>query len=176
MPKRRRKRKRHLHGRGGNHYQQGQIHFQQKDYVAAVKAWRAAMKVNAEPHLARKLAEAHFRYALSLDREHQLTGVISELHQAIQRAPHVPIYHYHLGLAYHQKGQHKRAISAYEQALKLDPDNQRFQKHLEFARVELGQETQQPYTQVLRLLQQEQYAEAYETVKDASFGGTSWLI
>jgi tetratricopeptide (TPR) repeat protein len=170
VPKRRRKRKRHLHGRGGNHYQQGQIHFQQKDYVAAVKAWRAAMKVNAEPHLARKLAEAHFRYALSLDREHQLTGVISELHQAIQRAPHVPIYHYHLGLAYHRKGQHKRAISAYEQALKLDPDNQRFQKHLEFARVESGQETQEPYTQILRLLQQEQYAEAHEMLKTHPLG------
>ena len=170
MPKRRRKRKRHLHGRGGNHYQQGQIHFQQKDYVAAVKAWRAAMRVNAEPHLARKLAEAHFRYALSLDREHQLTGVISELHQAIQRAPHVPIYHYHLGLAYHRKGQHKRAIPAYEQALKLDPDNQRFQKHLEFARVESGQETQEPCTQILRLLQQEQYAEAHEMLKTHPLG------
>ena len=170
MPKRRRKRKRHLHGRGGNHYQQGQIHFQQKDYVAAVKAWRAAMKVNAEPRLARKLAEAHFRYALSLDREHQLTGVISELHQAIQRAPHVPIYHYHLGLAYHRKGQHKRAISAYEQALKLDPNNQRFQKHLDFVHAELGQETQEPYTQILGLLQQEQYAEAHEMLKTHPLG------
>ena len=170
MPKRRRKRKRHLHGRGGNHYQQGQIHFQQKDYVAAVKAWRAAMKVNAEPHLARKLAEAHFRYALSLDREHQLTGVISELHQAIQRAPHVPIYHYHLGLAYHRKGQHKRAISAYEQALKLDPNNQRFQKHLDFVHAELGQEMQEPYTQILGLLQQEQYTEAHEMLKTHPLG------
>ena len=144
MPKRRRKKKSHVHGGKVNHYQKGQIHFEQRDYAAAVKAWRAAMKVNAEPHLARKLAEAHFRYALSLDRERQLTGIISELHQAIQRAPNVAIYHYHLGLAYHRKGQHKRAILAYEQALKLDPDNQRFQKHLEFARVELGQETQEP--------------------------------
>ena len=170
MPKRRRKKKSHVHGRGVNHYQKGQIHFQQKDYAASVKAWRTAIKVNAEPDLAKKLAEAHFRYALSLDRERQLAAVISELHQAIQRAPHVAIYHYHLGLAYHRKGQHKRAIPAYEQALKLDPDNQRFQKHLEFARVESGQEPQQPYTQILRLLQQEQYAEAYELLKTHSLG------
>ena len=170
MAKRRRKKRRHVHGSGGNRYQQGQTHFQQKDYAAAVKAWRAAIKVNAEPHLARKLAEAHFRYALSLDRERQLAAVISELHQAIQRAPHVAIYHYHLGLAYHRKGQHKRAIPAYEQALKLDPDNQRFQKHLEFVRVELGQETQEPLTQILRLLQQEQYAAAYELLKTHSLG------
>ena len=170
MAKRRRKKRRHVHGTGGNHYQEGRIHFQQKDYAAAVKAWRTAIKVNAEPHLARKLAEAHFRYALSLDRERQLAAVISELHQAIQRAPYVAIYHYHLGLAYHRRGQHKRAIPAYEQALKLDPDNQRFQKHLEFARAELGQETQEPYTQILQLLQREQYAEAYELLKTHSLG------
>ena len=176
MPKRRKKGKRHIHGTGGNHYQKGQIHFQQKDYAAAVKAWRAAMKVNAEPDLARKLAEAHFRYALSLDRERQLATVISELHQAIQRAPHVAIYHYHLGLAYHRRSQHKRAITAYEQALKLDPDNQRFQKHLEFARAELGQETQEPYTQILQLLQQEQYAEVYELLKTHSLGKIHGLV
>ena len=170
MPKRRRKKKSHVHGRRINHYQKGQIHFQQKDYAAAVKAWRAAMKVNAEPDLATKLAEAHFRYALSLNRERQLTTVISELHQAIQRASHVAIYHYHLGLAYHRRDQHKRAIPAYEQALKLDPDNQRFYKHLELARAELGQETQEPYTQILQLLQQEQYAEAYELLKTHSLG------
>ena len=170
MAKRRRKQNSHVQGRRVNHYQKGQIHFQQGDYAAAVKAWRAALKVNAEPHFAGKLAEAHFRYALSLDRERRLTGVISELHQAIQRAPHVAIYHYHLGLAYHRRGQHKRAISAYEQALKLDPDNQRFQKHLEFARVESGQETQEPLAQILQLLQQEQYTEAYEMLKTHSFG------
>ena len=176
MPKRKKKRKRHIHGTGGNHHQKGQIYFQQRDYAAAVKAWRAAMKVNAEPDLARKLAEAHFRYALSLDREHQLATVISELHQAIQRASHVAIYHYHLGLAYHRKGQHKRAILAYEQALKLDPDNQRFQKHLEFARAELGQETQEPYTQILQLLQQEQYAEVYELLKTHSLWKIHGLV
>lgn len=170
MPKRRRKKKSHVHGGKVNHYHKGQTHFQQGDYAAAVKAWRTAMKANAEPHLARKLAEAHFRYALSLDRERQLTGIISELHQAIQRAPHVAIYHYHLGLAYHRKGQHKRAILAYEQALKLDPDNQRFQKHLEFARVESGQETQESLAQILQLLQQGQYTEAHEILKTHSFG------
>ena len=170
MPQRRRKKKSHVHGGKVNHYHKGQTHFQQEDYAAAVKAWRTAMKVNAEPHLARKLAEAHFRYALSLDRERQLTGIISELHQAIQRAPDVAIYHYHLGLAYHRKGQHERAILAYGQALKLAPDNQRFQKHLELARVESRQETQEPLAQILQLLQQGQYTEAHEMLKTHSFG------
>ena len=170
MPQRRRKKKSHVHGGKVNHYHKGQTHFQQEDYAAAVKAWRTAMKVNAEPHLARKLAEAHFRYALSLDRERQLTGIISELHQAIQRAPDVAIYHYHLGLAYHRKGRHERAILAYGQALKLAPDNQRFQKHLELARVESRQETQEPLAQILQLLQQGQYTEAHEMLKTHSFG------
>ena len=121
MAKRRRKKKRQPRGRGIDYYQQGLFHFQQQDYAAAVKAWRAAIKINTEPHLTSKLAEAHFRYALSLDRERQLTGVISELHQAIQHAPHIAIYHYHLGLAYHRRGQHKKAIPAYEQATEIGP-------------------------------------------------------
>ena len=176
MAKRKRKKRRHIHGTGGNHYQEGRIHFQQKNYAAAVKAWRTAIKGDVDPHLARKLAEAHFRYALSLNRERQLAAVISELHQAIQRAPHVPIYHYHLGLAYHRKGQHKRAILSYEQALKLDPDNQRFQKHLELARVESGQETQEPLAQILRLLQQEQYTDAHEMLKTHPLGEVHGLF
>ncbi len=170
MAKRKRKKKRRVHGKRGNHYQKGHIYFQEGDYVAAVKAWRVVLKANAAPGLARKLGEVHFRYALSLDRERQLMGIISELHQAIQLAPDVAIYHYHLGLAYHRRKQHEKAILAYEQGLKLDPGNQRFQKHLDFARVESGQETQEPLAQILQLLQQEQYAEAHEMLETHSFG------
>ena len=54
--------------------------------------------------------------------------------------------------------------------MNLDPDNQRFQKHLEFARAELAQETHEPYTQILQLLQQGQYAEAHEMLKTHSLG------
>ncbi len=50
----------------GGHYQKGEIYFRRGDYAAAIKAWRAAMKVQVpETNLARKLAEAHFRYALT---------------------------------------------------------------------------------------------------------------
>jgi len=155
----------------GGHYQKGEIYFRRGDYAAAIKAWRAAMKVQVpETNLARKLAEAHFRYALSLDRERQITQLISELHQAIQRAPDVAIYHYHLGLAYHRKGQYDKAITAYRQALKLRPGDARFQSHLEFALTESGQEVHDPKAEILQLVQQGKYAEAHETLKQHPLG------
>lgn len=162
----------------GGHYQRGLIHFQSENYPAAVKAWRVAMKAKPrgggmqppESELARKLAEAHFRYALSLNRERQMTQIISELHQAIQHVPDVAIYHYHLGLAYHCKGRYERAITAYDRALKLRPGDARFERHLEFARAESGQDTQGPQGKILQLLEQERYTEARNMLKEHPLG------
>lgn len=155
---------------GGDRYQNGQSAFQMKDYAAAIKAWRTEIKTNSDPSLSRKLAEAHFRYALSMDRGHGLTQVISELHQAIQRAPEVAIYHYHLGLAYHQKKQYNKAIAPYRQALELRPGDDRFQRHLALACAESGQDVQDSVVSVMQSMQQENYAEARETLEQGSLG------
>ena len=151
-------------------YQRGRVAFRMKDYAAAVRAWRAEIKANPDAGLSRQLAEAHFRYALSMDRERKLTQIISELHQASRQAPDVAIYRYHLGLAYHQEEQYNKAIGAYRQALRLRPGDERFQWHLALACAESGQDVQNPVVSVMRSMQQEKYAEAHETLKQHSLG------
>ncbi len=142
------------------YYRSGLFHFQTGDYGSAVKAWRALLKAQPEDTLVRKLAEAHFRYALSLDRTHKLPQVISELHQAIQHAPDVAVYHYHLGLAYHRKGEYEKAVPAYQRALMLNPEDPRFQEHLSFALVEMGQDPQVSDVLILQRIRQGEHAEA----------------
>ena len=142
--------------------QSGQFFFSQGDYAAAVKAWRVAVKANPEIDLNKKLAEAHFRHALCLDRSRKITQVISELHQAIARAPNIAIYHFHLGLAYHYKGQYDHAISAYQQALKLKPGDSRFKQHLQIAQSESDGEAENATARIMQLLQRERNEEAVE--------------
>ena len=151
-------------------YQRGEIAFRMKDYAAAVRAWRSEIRANPDTGLSRKLAEAHFRYALSMDREGKLTQIISEFHQASRQAPDVAIYRYHLGLAYHQKKQYNKAIAAYRQALRLRPGDERFEGHLALACAESGQDVQNPIVSVMRSMQQEKYAEVHETLKQNSLG------
>ena len=151
-------------------YQRGEIAFRLKDYATAVKSWRSELRANPNTGLSQRLAEAHFRYALSMDRERELTQIISELHQACRQAPDMAIYRYHLGLAYHQKKQYNKAINAYRQALRLRPDDERFQRHLAFACAELGQDIQNPVVSVMKSIQQERYTEVHETLERHSVG------
>lgn len=157
-------------------YQRGEIAFRLKDYATAVKSWRSEIRANPNAGLSRRLAEAHFRYALSMDRERNLTQIISELHQASRQAPDVAIYRYHLGLAYHQKKQHNKAIDAYQQALKLRPNDERFRKHLALACAELGQDIQNPVVNVIKSIQQEKYTEAHETLKQNALGEIDGVV
>ena len=157
-------------------YQRGEIAFRLKDYATAVKSWRSEIRANPNTGLSRRLAEAHFRYALSMDRERNLTQIISELHQASRQAPDVAIYRYHLGLAYHQKKQHNKAIDAYQQALKLRPNDERFRKHLALACAELGQDIQNPVVNVIKSIQQEKYTEAHETLKQNALGEIDGVV
>ena len=157
-------------------YQRGEIAFRLKDYATAVKSWRSEIRANPKAGLSRRLAEAHFRYALSMDRECNLTQIISELHQASRQAPDVAIYRYHLGLAYHQKKQYNKAIDAYRQALRLRPDDERFRRHLALASTELGQDIQDPVVSVIKSIQQERYAEARETLDQHSLGAIHGVV
>lgn len=50
------------------------------------------------------------------------TLAIPPFEQSIKAAPENPIYHYHLGLAYLQMGDHLKARTALERALELQPD------------------------------------------------------
>jgi len=122
-------------------YEMGKSSFKQQNYLSAIKTWRK-IRENAPMNLPHLLAQAHFRYALSLERQKKISKILSELHLAIQNAPEVAIYHYHLGLAYHQKGDYKKAINSYQGALQREPDNDRFLRHLDIALLESGKNAQ----------------------------------
>ncbi|NUM35090.1 MAG: tetratricopeptide repeat protein [Candidatus Brocadiae bacterium] len=125
-----------------NFYNVGCAAFKRGQYSDALQAWRKAFKMQKEPALAKKIAQAHFRYALSLDSERSLPQTVSELFQALQYDTSVPVYHYHIGLAYHKQKKYDKAINAYQKALNLAPGNERFLKHLCLAQIELGMEFQ----------------------------------
>ncbi len=147
-------------------YQQGLQLFRNQDYKKAIKAWREALRLTQDKDLSRKLAQAHFRYALSLHRPQQGELIISELHQSIKRDSEKAIYHYHLGLIYHEQHQYANAVSSYKQAVKLDPKNERFLHHLQLAQWENHQSVDTGKNDIdfnfLSLIRAENYKKAKE--------------
>jgi len=131
-----------------NLIQQGLNCFNRGEYPKALRYWQQAASSSPDARLPGMLAEAYFRHALSLysgetdnlqgRAGQQITAIISELHQAIQRHPNRPIYLYHLGLAYHRKGNLDKAISWYRKALDAEPRNERFKCHLAIAQMQAG--------------------------------------
>ena len=88
--------------------------------------------------MAPEIAEAYFRSALSFYEGDRVVQVLSDLHQAIQYDPGNALYRFHLGLAYHRKGNMDKAVLWYHKALEADPKNSRFRYHLGMAYLETG--------------------------------------
>jgi tetratricopeptide (TPR) repeat protein len=55
-------------------------------------------------------------------RKGALADAIAAFTRAVERGPNNPVYHYHLGLAYLQSGDHQRGRAELERALTLSPD------------------------------------------------------
>ena len=146
------------------------------DYLSAIRLWRSQLKMAPDRKLVRLLGEAHFRYALSLDRTRKLPQIISELHQAIQRVPDMAIYHYHLGLAYHLKGDSSRAVATYRKALELEPENERFRRHLDLALAETDGEVGEENASIWKLIRAGRYAEAIEQLDQEQEEGIALLV
>ena len=175
-----------------NLIQQGLGSFNRGEYPKAIRYWQQAASSSPDAGLPGMLAEAYFRHALSLYSEdtdnlqqratRQITTIISELHQAIQRNPNQPIYLYHLGLAYHRKGNLDKAISWYRKALDAEPPNERFRYHLAIAQVEIGNFAESlktfdslkgpigNYSAILNLLRQAKYPDVIEMLADDDSG------
>lgn len=104
--------------------------FQRGDYDEAVQAWRQARRAAPNDSLCLALAEAHFRRALATTNAARRA---QDLQEATALALDRPMYHFHLGLAYHRQGQLHRAAASYEVALRLAPGDGRFRRHLALA-------------------------------------------
>lgn len=112
--------------------------FKDENYSEASKSFEKAARESSDPKSQELAAEACFRNALSLYETGRINYAISELHRAIQNNPDKPIYHYHLGLAYHRKGRRDKAILCYIKAIQREEDNDRFKYHLALACLDVG--------------------------------------
>ena len=87
------------------------------------------------------LARTYLKYLVASDRidEKSLTQRIRTLKDEISRNPHYPDLHYELAIAYTLLGRfiHNKAITEYQEALRLNPSFVRAQQNLKLAENEL---------------------------------------
>jgi tetratricopeptide (TPR) repeat protein len=141
-------------------WQNGLAQFQQDNYVKAAAEWQKIPAALRSPQITAALAETHFHKALNIyqqpdfEPEKSYNQIISELAHAINLQPEKPLYHFHLGLAYHRQGKLDKAASAYRKACQLQPD-ERFLFHLILANLKRNElqnaaECLEPYTEGFR--------------------------
>ena len=104
--------------------------FERGDYAEAIQCWKRARRAITSPGLLPALAEAHFRRALAVTIPMRQ---VAELQEAIAVAPNRVSYHLHLGLTLQRQDQLRRAIGAYEAALRLAPGDERVRFQLALA-------------------------------------------
>lgn len=92
---------------------QGDEAFKQANYNEAIRVWeQSRAKGNIPPNLPTALAEAYFRRAVNDSPIN-----IVDLRQAVKLRPADLCYSYHVGLAYHRRGELAEAESIYRQLL-----------------------------------------------------------
>ncbi len=148
--------------------------FQERQYLEAIQLWRKAIKIEKTPELQKKMAQAHFRYALSLDRQKNQPEIITTLFQCLQFDPDMAMVHYHIALLYHKQKKYDKALGAYEKALKLSPGNPRFLKHLKLLQIEMNQtllpEEKNVEHEIEQKIQAGQYKEAWNLLQESKDG------
>src|SRR4051812_28889086 len=107
--------------------------FERGEFGPAIQFWSQARQAGGPEGLDQARAEALFRRALAATTDGRRA---QELREAVALAPDRAIFQYHLGLALHRQGQLRPAIQAYETACRLDPDSERYRRHLLLARLD----------------------------------------
>ena len=117
---------------------QGNRLYQQGKYDEALSAYQEAQVEQPD------LAELHYNVGNTLHRKEDYQGAAAETLQGLSKADsdlRAQAY-YNLGNSFYRQGQFAEAIAAYEEALKLNPDDQDAKYNLELAQQQL--EKQQP--------------------------------
>ncbi|MBI1748505.1 MAG: tetratricopeptide repeat protein [Acidobacteria bacterium] len=166
--------------REGPLIEQGAQAFAAGDYPTAIKIWTRIIAMDPTHEVKTKLAEAHFRHALTLYSSHgHLNAIISDLSVAARHEPNWPLYWYHLGLAYGRAGIPSKALSSLRKAVALDPNSERFLYHqavfaletnpgetLKILMNQAGSADPWKYLEVLFDLRQQQPDLAYHSAQD----------
>jgi tetratricopeptide (TPR) repeat protein len=97
-------------------FRQGEVQMKRRDYVSALASFERAVQLNPQEgeHVAMLL------WARVSAGKATLTGIKSELHQAIAKSPACARAHYFLGVVLKEEGELDRAIVSLRRAISLD--------------------------------------------------------
>jgi hypothetical protein len=96
-------------------FQQGRTYHARKDYTRAAQAFQEAIRADAN------FAEAYHGAGMAFGAMRRPELAIENFRQAVRLKPEVPIFHYHLALAYSLTGDKKLAWEEYRALNSLDP-------------------------------------------------------
>jgi tetratricopeptide (TPR) repeat protein len=121
------------------HNEAGNEHFEEQAYEPAIEAYKLAQV--SEPDL----AEPYYNAANAYNRTSQVEAAQLQTEQALKTAdPELAAQAwYNLGNAYFDAQQWQQAIEAYQEALRLQPDDQDAKHNLELALQQLEMQQQQ---------------------------------
>jgi Ca-activated chloride channel family protein len=122
---------------------QGNKLYHQGQYDEALSAYQKAQAEQPD------LAELHYNIGNTLHRKEDYQGAAAETLPGLSRAdPDLRARaYYNLGNSFYRQGQFVEAIAAYEEALKLNPDDQDAKHNLELAQRQLEQQQLTPSPQ-----------------------------
>jgi Ca-activated chloride channel family protein len=122
---------------------QGNKLYNQGQYDEALSAYQKAQAEQPD------LAELHYNIGNTLHRKEDYQGAAAETLQGLSKADsdlRTRAY-YNLGNSFYRQGQFAEAIAAYEEALKLNPDDQDAKHNLELAQQQLEKQQRTPSPQ-----------------------------
>ena len=140
------------------HNATGNAHFEAGEYAQAVAAYRQA-QVEAPDQ-----AEPYYNAANAYNRQAQLDATITQAQQALKTADPALATQawYNLGNAYFDAQQWPDAIAAYQETLRLNPDDQDAKHNLELALQKLKEQQQEQEQEQQDQEEQEQQDEEKE--------------
>lgn len=91
-------------------------------YTEAIEEWEKVKAVKPSMLPAKTLAEAYFRRGVTrfYEKDGQREEALEDLQRAVELVPGEALYHYHLGLMYHHRGDAGEALAHYRKAQKGD--------------------------------------------------------
>jgi len=122
---------------------QGNRLYRQGEYDEALSAYQKAQAEQPD------LAELHYNVGNTLHRKEDYQEAAAETLQGLSKAdPDLRARaYYNLGNSFYRQGQFAEAITAYKEALKLNPDDQDAKHNLELARQQLEKQQLTPSPQ-----------------------------
>jgi tetratricopeptide (TPR) repeat protein len=118
---------------GTGYFYLGYIYGQLKQYKQAINAYKQAIKIKPDNHI------AYYNMGVAYGELKQYKQAINAYKQAINIKPDNHIAYYNMGVAYGKLKQYKKAIETYQQVIKINPNYDSAYNNMGVAYGELGE-------------------------------------